>query len=289
MLNKSIYFFIMLSIIFASCKKTQEVVISDNTAPPDYTINNEVIESYYNRVYITLIGVKPLPHEADSIKQILTNAQLSINARENLVSTLQARTEYYKRLYINAKTDLLNGLDTSYITHFIEVFNSYLTIPTYSNNIAQIQNSINKLIDLRNVPVDLPNQTITIETMYKRCVDNYFYDELNMGSENFVVSTFQKFLLRYPSLNELENAKLMVDGFSSNLFFQSGTTKNDYLSIFFNSKNFREGMARYLYKRYLFKEPTTTKLYDLTQYYTNVQSYQLLQKKILTSDEYTFY
>jgi len=66
-------------------------------------------------------------------------------------------------------------------------------------------------------------------------------------------------------------------------------TKDDYLSIFFDSENYREGIARILYKKYLFKEPTTTKLYDLTSYYNQTNNYKDIQKYILSSDEYVYY
>ena len=284
-----LYVFAFIVVVLASCKKTEEVIVPNNTAPPDNTISNEKIESYYNRLYITLLGRKPTPTEADSVRNILTNSQLSLSSRQDLIQGLQNKPEYLASLYTIARADLLNALDTSQITLFIAIFNAQLAQPTYSNVAAILQTEINRLTALRNIPVDLTNHTLTAEGMERRCIDNYFYDQLNMGTENFVVSSFQHFLLRYPSTEELSNGKLMVNGFASNLFFQSGTTKNDYMNIFFASDNFREGTARSLYKRYLFKEPSTTKLYDLTQYYKQHPDYQGLQREILSSDEYTFY
>ncbi|MBS1637686.1 MAG: hypothetical protein JST26_17355 [Bacteroidetes bacterium] len=284
-----VYAFAFILVVLASCKKTEEVIVPNNTAPPDNTISNESIESYYNRLYITLLGRKPTPTEADSVKTLLTAAQLSLSSRQNLIQGLQNKPEYLASLYTIARADLLNALDTSQITLFIAIFNQQIAVPSYSNVAALLQVEVNRLVALRNIPADLANHSLTPEGMERRCIDNYFYDQLNMGTENFVVSSFQHFLLRYPSAEELSNGKLMVDGFASNLFYQSGTTKNDYMNIFFASDNFKEGTARELYKRYLFKEPSTTRLYDLTQYYKQHPNYQDLQREILSSDEYTFY
>lgn len=289
MFKKYLFALGLLSVLFFSCKKTKEVVIPDNTAPPDHTITNETIESYYNRLYITLLGRKPSATEADSVKQLLTAAQLSMASRDSLISHLQLQPEYFDRCYTIARTELLNGQDTNDIPIFIAIFNQYLTQPTYSLVATQLQNDINRLDTMRTIPVRLANHSMSIETMYKICINNYFYDQLNMGTENFVVSSFQHFLSRYPDTDELANGKLMVDGYPSNIFFQSGKTKDDYLLIFFSSDNYKEGVARDLYKRYLYKEPSTTKLYDLTQYYKQTQKYQAIQKQILSSDEYVFY
>lgn len=285
----NVFIGILFVFLLSSCKKDNEIIIKNNTAPPDYTISNEVIDSYYNRIYITLIGRKPSDREADSVKSILLSSKIDMNSRINLISKLQTYEQYYDRTYDIARAELLNNPDTNEIAVFISIFSQYLSMPTYSNSATQLQYEISRLENMRKIPSKLKNQSMSIESMYQTCIDNYFYDQLNMGTENFVVSSFQHFLLRYPSADELEKAKKMVDGFSSFLFLQSGKTKNDYLNIFFNSDNFKEGMSRYLYKKYLFKEPSTTKLYDMTNYYKQNQKYQLIQQYILSSDEYVFY
>lgn len=285
-----LYFTVLcFAFMLIGCKKTKEVVVPNNSAPPDNTISNEVIDSYNNRLFITLLGRKATPSEADSVSNVLKNSQLSVTSRNQIISHLQSKPEYLNRVYEIARAELLNGLDTNDVGIFISIFNNYLSQPTYSNSISSIQYQIDRLTVMRGIPSNLKNGSMTIEQMYSSCINNHFYDQLNMGTENFVVSSFQNFLLRYPSVDELENGKRMVDGLSSFLFFKSGNTKDDYLSIFFDSENYREGTARILYKKYLFKEPTTTKLYDLTSYYNQTKNYKDIQKYILSSDEYVYY
>jgi hypothetical protein len=133
----------------------------------------------------------------------------------------------------------------------------------------------------------MANGTLTVEGMLRRCVNNSFYDDINMGSENFVVSNFQHFLLRYPTLSELEQGKQIVEGFEGTLLFRVGTSKNDFIDIVFNSDNFKEGMVRKLFTRYLFRSPANEELFVFTEKYKTSASYKELTKAIMVTDEYS--
>ena len=109
-----------------------------------------------------------------------------------------------------------------------------------------------------------------------------------MGTENFVVATFQNFLFRYPTNVELDNAKTMVDGLPASLFLLSGNSKADFIDIFFDSDDYFEGQVISLYHKYLFRDPDTEEMYRLTTEYFQSHNYQDLQLSILTSDEYFF-
>jgi hypothetical protein len=127
---------------------------------------------------------------------------------------------------------------------------------------------------------------IDYREMLIRCVNNYFYDQVNMGTENFVISTFQNFLFRYPDSTELSRAKLMVDGLSSTSFFQIGQTKYDYIHIFFNSTDYYEGQVRYVFKKYLFREPSPAEIAYYADMYKSSNSFKNMLKEILSLDEY---
>ena len=128
--------------------------------------------------------------------------------------------------------------------------------------------------------------TISVIGLQQRCAYNYFYDQINMGTENFVVSMFQNFLYRYPTDDELTQSKQIVDGFEGVVFLQTGHTKDDFLTIFFGCNNFFEGQVRDLYLRYLFREPTSVEMSDKASIYKNSLDYKALQKSILASNEY---
>ena len=107
-----------------------------------------------------------------------------------------------------------------------------------------------------------------------------------MGTENFVVSTLQHFMDRYPTENELDQSSTMVDGLSAVVFFKQGNTKEQYMDIIFNTDNYFETEARELYIRYLFREPTSIEMTKYATAYKTDLDYKKLQKTILSLNEY---
>jgi hypothetical protein len=279
---------LLLVIMMSACKKKEfeNTYVEGNKPLPDYTVDPIKIESYYNRIYIELLGRKPNNSEATNATALLKNEHFNQSNRTSLIAQIQQSNEYRQRTYSNIKANLLNQLDTAQITLFIGIFTNALSQPQYANSIDLINYEIARLKRLQNIPKALEGDTLDIMEIYRRCVNNYFYDQLNMGTENFVVSTFQHFFDRYPAQQELEKGKKMVDGMSSDLFFEYGTTKNDYVQIIMRSDNFYEGQVRDLYRRYLFREPLTEEMFNESRFFKQDLNYKKLQQRILSSDEY---
>lgn len=280
----SLFFFFML--LFSACKKDKEVIFDDNTAPPDGTIPNVVKENYVNKSYISVLGRKPTPVELSDGITILNQHNLSVADRNELLDDIFAKPGYNQRLYDLAVATLLNNPDTAQITTFISVFQLLLTDPLYQSQWPAIQTEKTKLENLKKSVADLNSGTIGIIGLHKRCINNYMYDQVNMGTENFVVSMFQNFLYRFPTEDELTQGKLIVDGFEGVIFLQTGTVKDDFINIFFGCNNYFEGQVRDLYLKYLFREPTSVEMSDKATIYKNSLDYKALQKAILSSDEY---
>jgi hypothetical protein len=150
--------------------------------------------------------------------------------------------------------------------------------------LAQLQRD--QLQDVLDIPADLIAGTIGIQEMYRRLVTNKGYDEINMGTQNFVVSMFQNFLERYPTDAERAAGEIMVDGFSSQLFLVNGDSKTDFIAIFLASNDYYEGQVRLLFRRYLYRSPSTQELEQLTLRYRDTGDYQVLQKAVLSKDEF---
>ena len=282
-----IYGLLFFLIVLAySCKKDKEVIIEDNTHPPDATISNVVKENYVNKSYISVLGRKPSSTELSAGIAVLNQHNLSVADRNQVLGDIFAKPGYNQRLYdINIAT-LLNNLDTAQITTFIYVFQQLLLDPLYAPQYPLIQAEKTKLENLKKSVTDLNSGTISIIGLHKRCVNNYMYDQVNMGTENFVVSVFQNFLYRYPTEDELTQSKQIVDGFEGVVFLQTGTVKDDFINIFFGCNNYFEGQVRDLYLKYLFREPTSVEMSDKAQIYKNSLDYKALQKAILSTDEY---
>jgi len=280
-------FSLVLLIAVQACKKDPEiVVIPDNTAPPDNTIPAVLIETYVNKVYVSLVGREPVASELEAGVLLLRDDNLSEASRKDFIQTVQGKDQYTINLYELARNELLNALDTGQITENIAIFEFLLTDSTNLAFFDFLHFEIGRLQKMKSIPADLSDSSLDVTKLHQRCVDNYFYDQINMGTENFVVSTFQQFLLRYPTQTELDQGKRIVDGFEAILFFKSGKTKTDYYSIFFGSDDYYEGQVRDLFSRHLFREPTPSEISYFTQIYKEELDYLVLQQSILSLDEY---
>ncbi len=257
-----------------------------NTAPPDGTIPNVIKENYVNKAYISVLGRKPTAAELSSGMAILNQHNLSVADRNELLDDIFLLPGYNQRLYDIAVANLLNNLDTAQISQMIYVFGLLLTDPMYTAQWPLIQIEKTELELLKASVADLNAGTLDEIGLQRRCINNYFYDQLNMGTENFVVSMFQHFLYRYPTDNELTESSTMVDGLAAVVFLQTGTTKDDFINIFFGCNNYFEGQVRDLYLRYLFREPTSVETSTLAAGYKTSLDYKALQKSILATDEY---
>lgn len=283
-LTATISFVVLLSLI--SCNKQEEILIDDNTAPPDYTIDDVVVESYINRSYISLLGRKPDSNEASSASTTLRQNNLSVANREAFLNGLLGRAEYFERQYDIGRSLYLNSVDTTGINQELLVLDIILSDPQYSAVWPLVEIEKTKLLELLEIPDELTNGNIDMPEMHRRMVFNLIYDEINMGTQNFVVSMFQNFLFRYPTAAELAAGELMVDGFASTVFLENGRTKEDFMDIFFASGDYCEGQVRDVYTRYLFREPTAEELESLSVAYKADGDYQALVRSVLASDEY---
>jgi hypothetical protein len=279
-------FFSFLFVLISSCKKDEQITVPGNEAPPDYTIPNSTKENYINKVYISVLGREPDSTEFAKSFSILNQNNLSVANRKQFLDSVLATPVYNDRLYQIAREELLNDLDTNDITLYMAVFQGLLADTVNRAFWPQITFELNRLDTLKRVSADLASDAINIIEMHRRCVNNFFYDQINMGTENFVVSMFQNFLFRYPTTSELSESKTMVDGQNAVLFYNIGRSKPDFLNIFFSSTSYFEGQVRALFVRYLFREPTSSEVSSYTVLYKNSLDYKDLQKDILSSNEY---
>ena len=278
-------FFIITAII--SCKKEAELVeIAGNQAPPDNTISTVIKENYVNKVYISVLGREPTSAEFSSGLSLINQTNLSAADRQAFLNEVFLKAEYNQKLYEIASIKLLNSYDTTAVNEQIEVYQFLLTDSSYVEIFDYLHEEIDRLTALKSIPADLNNGTLNTIGMHRRLINNYFYDEINMGTENFVVSTFQHFMDRYPTDNELDQSVDMVEGLSSIVFLQQGTTKDNYMDIILSTGNYFESQVRELYLRYLFREPSSEEMVQLGASYKANLDYKALQKSILSSNEY---
>ena len=278
--------FASLILLLSACDKREEVVIPNNEPPPDSTINNVTKENYVTRLYISILGRECSDAEFTEAYTILDESNLSVDARKQVIDLISAKPGYYERLFKIAQADFLNSSDS------IDFIGQYYTYQLILQNQSlqafwpTAQYEMGRIDLLMSTVADMKAGTINIVGMHKRCVNNYKYDEINMGSLNFVASMYQNFFYRYPTDAELDAGIQCVDGFPSTVFFQIASSKDQFIDLFFATDNYYEGQVRDLFKRYLFREPTSAEQTYFAERYKATQNYKALQKDILSLDEY---
>lgn len=268
------------------CTKTEIEEVSGNKPPGEKLVTQEMKDAYINRVYITLTGKKSTEEAFNQAQEYLSNHE-GVAGRLKVVSKVMDTEDYTIQLYDVARADYLESVDTSLIrSDYIQVLDALQSATGPSREYyLEAERELKALLE---IPDGLIEGTIDVPEMHRRLVDNFYYDDINMGTENFVVATFQNFLFRYPTSAELEQGKLIVDGKPGSLFLQAGNSKGDFLDIFFTTDDYFEGIVISLYRKYLFREPDTDEMYNQTEALLNGGTYQQLQQQILSSDEYFF-
>jgi hypothetical protein len=285
--SRSFLLFSLVGLLLASGCKKDEIIIDDNTAPPDFTVSTLVIENYVNKCYISLLGREPFEQEETDAVSILSAGNLSVTSRKTMLQSIMENPEYRTKILENNSLKLLNSpFDTTEIQTQLFIYNSIVNDPQYAPFYDLIVSIIENLEILLATPEDFRNGTIGMQEMHRRLVSNEIYDQINMGSFNFVLSMFNSFLFRDPTADEHNAGITMVDGFVAVVFYESGNSKEEFIDIFLNSDDYFEGQVRELYFRYLFRDPTSAEQGYHSVRYRESGDYERLQKDILSTDEF---
>jgi hypothetical protein len=277
---------LVVAMMASSCTK-DEIIIEDNTAPPDSTISTLILENYVAKCYISLLGRDPSSTEEQDAVTLLRNSNMSVASRKQMIATILGNNEYREKILEYNSIKLLNSpFDTTEIQTQLFVYNSILNDPQYAPFYDLIQNIIDNLEVLADTPDDFRSGAIGMQEMHRRLVTNDIYDQINMGSFNFVLSLFNNFLFRDPSQEEHDAGITMVDGFVAVLFYETGNSKEECINIFLNSDDYFEGQVRELYLRYLFREPNSEEQSFHSIRYRDSGDYNRLQTDILSTDEF---
>jgi hypothetical protein len=275
-----------LGLLLISCTQKEEKLITGNTPPPDGTIPTSLRVSFINKSFIGLLGREPDASEFTSAQTQLESSNFSEESRKALITSILTNEEFYDREFELYGKDLLNGTDTIAIEEMIQTFDFLLSSPAYMEQWPLIQIELDRLIAVRDVPTGLKNGTISIIEMQRRCVDNYFFDQINMGSLNFVIACFQHLLLRNPTEFEKSEGVKIVDGFNGILFLEVADSKAQFQEVFFASDDYYEGQVKLLFYRFFFRQPNSEEAAYYTTRYKSANNYKALISELLSSSEY---
>lgn len=280
-------FFVLLLCVSGCKQKTWEVVeVSKEIKGADPTASIFQIEAYIYNIYIGLTGRKPSTSEFQEARKLLIGSQADRISRVAFVRSIFDKEEFYFNLYDLMRKDVMEDTDTITIREEYEEAVQRLSDPGYQSQWARYEEIKQEYEMLMQSVPDLKADQMGLTGLYRRGVDNDIYDEINMGSENFVVSNFTFFLGRYPTEQELAEGKKMIDSRSAMLFLQSGNNKHDFLNIFFQSLDYKEGLIRRLFERYLYRAPSAYERDIYIERLGEDKEYKELIVALFSSDEY---
>lgn len=278
--------FIISVLGISSCTKQEDKIIPGNTPPPDNTLPTGLKANFINRSYIGLLGREPSESEYNDALNSLNSGNFNEASRSTVISNILENDEFYTRQFEIANNEMLNGLDTFEVNDVINTYTFLLTQPQYEPFYLQIQSELDRLYIYKSIPTLLSNGQLTIQGMHRICVNNYFFDQINMGSLNFVIAAYQLFLLRNPTEFEKTEGVKIIDGFTGVLFLQEASSKNEFIDIFLNSTDYAEGQVKQMFNRFLFRSPNTEESVYFTQLLKQNLDFKILLVNLLKSDEY---
>lgn len=296
-MQRKIVFFIIIGMLIYSCKKTtheslhENHVVDGNLLPYYNGVSTIKIQSYINKLYVDLIGREPTSIELNNSLEALTGSNLSLGSKDSLIDNLMNSNEFYIQLYLKTSGNMLNSTDKQAIADQINFF-TYLynfnlqNLDTVSANALLVQNY--NLTQLYQADSLYKLKQIDINEYYRRFIMNYFYDEINMGAENYVKACFENLFYRLPTTNELNQGVGMVNGLNPNiLFLQSGNSKGDFAFIVTHCNQFYEGLITTAYTNYLLRKPTDVEINATIQKLSLNKDYLGFLKSIVDSKEYS--
>ncbi|MFN0188062.1 MAG: hypothetical protein ACKVQV_05115 [Bacteroidia bacterium] len=278
--------FLVAVFLLNSCTKTELEAISGNVAPPDTTIESNVYEDYVNKTFILVLGREPSVSEFQTAVNNLEANGLDLGSRYDFLNTVFSTSDYKWRQVEKWRIQLLGSTDSSDVINQMAIFDFFLNDSTYITLWPALQLEKDRLDTLYNASYNYVAGTISIRKMQAHMLNNYFYDQINMGPDNFVTSCFQHFLDRNPTFSEQAGGVGMINGSNTVLFLQAGVSKDDYLNIFFSSDDYFEGSVIRVFKDYLLRTPNSIEMSAAALKYKNTLNFESVQKDVLATDEF---
>ena len=278
--------------LFQSCNK--EHVFTDNPIPPNNTISTLTVEQYVNRCFVDLLGRGATSDELNQFVAALESDNFSMNTRKSFIATLQStavfKQQYLNKVYVDMKARYLDALNEDEIQQEADFWlYQALQAQTLGDALAYdlLMHERYKIMGIINMSLYWENSSIDYATCAKTMMFNSLYDDLNMGTFNFVHATFDQNFYRAPTDEEYAQLYAPIEYNGPGIFFQQNVSnKSEMLDVMINSTEFKEGLVRWFYRSYLIREPSANELIEGIAYWSGQNDFNGFIQKILSTDEY---
>jgi hypothetical protein len=279
-------FTLFVFLTFCGCKKEQ--IIGGNEPPPDPTVANILVENYIRNCFLNLVGRVPTQPEFDATIVLLKKNNISTVDRAIFLDKLMATLEYRKWHFSQENLLLCAGKadDQGYIDYYRTKFTDDLANPDYAIQKNELERELLRINLLDDAKEAWLNGTISVTELQKRIADNRIFKFENNISDDFMEAWAGFFLLREPTENEQEQFNLANATFETLFFGKSVNSLDELKTVFFDSGEYYEGQIRWLFRSYLFREPTGEEIQKLLPNWQGGKDYQALQRAILSSNDF---
>ena len=241
------------------------------------------IKSFVIKSGIILTNSKPSKVQIASICAKFNLYRDFENGSSRYLDTLISSPAFSQNIYDRYRLEYLQGVSAWEISDEIDQYRILVAKNRSSDLFDLFTSMIDKLTKLNTAREDYSAGRIDIPELQKRFFDNKFYDDINMGSNNFVVSTFNYLFFRNPTKAELAAGRKMIEAEYARILIKNGNSKQQYLDIIFSSKAYVEGQIRYWYNLLLNREPTID---EILGYSSKPFDVKALIKTILLKKEF---
>lgn len=199
----------------------------------------------------------------------LTDAELArfcqsdsfkVDAGPDFITWVMEQEAFIANTYSQVRLELLQGAKEYDI---VEALIDFEQIKWQEGNYEYASREFNRLERLYHVGDSYRSGAIRLRDVQIWLLDNYLYDQVNMGVDNFVVTVFQYMTGRAPTDHELSEGKKMCGGQETELFFISGNSREDFLDILTRNDNYLEYQVAYWFERLLFRRPSAVEALDV--------------------------
>ena len=296
------YSIILCCFLLGACQEPGEIIfVPDNTPPPYAGVDELTVRNFINRAYIDLIGREALDSEMDSDLNYLQLRELEPLAIDTFLQKLQGdttersggmsyRQAWAWQLYVRAKARIIEGEADDEIQFDIsQLEQKYEKDSLLGNEIgmAFAKQEILKLQALLDASAEIEASALPMAELYRRMIYNEIYDEIHMGSFNYVNATFDDLFFRFPTNAEFEAGFDVIEYNRSRILLgENCQSKREYAEVLTNSREFHEACIEADFLSFLGRSATHEEMLVLLPILYVEQDYERVQRAIMKTEDY---
>ncbi|MEM8886731.1 MAG: hypothetical protein AAGD28_02015 [Bacteroidota bacterium] len=296
------YSIILFCFLLGACQEPGEVIfVPDNTPPPYAGVDELTVQNFINRAYIDLIGREALDSEMDKDLAYLQLRELDPLAIDTFLQKLQRdttvrsggmsyRQAWAWQLYVRAKARIIEGEADDEIEFDIsQLEQKYEKDSLLGNEIgmAFAEQEILKLEALLGAAQEIEASNMSMSELYRRMIHNEIYDEINMGSFNYVNATFDDLFFRFPTQAEFEAGFDVIEFNRSRIVLgENCQSKREYAEVLSSSREFHEACIEADFLSFLGRSASHEEMLELLPVLFVEQDYERVQRIIMKNKDY---